>query len=448
MKLQLINAPLVELYKGISRSGVYPPLNLISLATYIFDNIAEVEVEILDGDILSLSEILGKLDADFVGISPKILTYENSLIIAEEAKKLGSTVIFGGPHASALYKEILRNRPFVDYVILGDGEDALSNILKQKPIEHQNNIAYRKDSDIIKNDVTNLNLNTLPIQDNSQIDLAPYFSNLTNRFKGHPLSKGISVYSQKGCVWQTEHGGCIFCRRFDSSLRFKSPEVFWGEIRSLIKKHNADFIWNVSDTITGSKNWLKEIVLKKPNKLEAKFLVYGRSDEIDREVADYLSAINSYEVLLGVESGNDEILRRSNKGFTRNDSINAIKLLTERDIYSYPSFVLGLPGESKSSALETFDFATEILSIGKVYQLACSTLIPLPDSIAFYKMMRVDSLRKKYQFKDNINVEELRKDWVQHFCEVDYEFLEEMLDNILKQVEIASSFGLTNKVCA
>ena len=446
MKLQLINAPLAEQYRGISRTGVFPPLNLITLATYVNSKLPETEIEILDGDIITLDEILNSIDADIVGISPKILTYDNSLKIAEKVKQLNSKVVFGGPHASTLYSNILKNRPYVDYVVIGDGEQALVNLLNQISLDKINNLAYRSGKVICKNQINYINLNSTPFQNNQLINLQPYFDNLRNRFQNHAIKKGISVHSQKGCVWQNDHGGCIFCRQFDSNLRFRSPRNLWKEIEQLCDSLDIDYIWNVSDTITGSKNWLREFYLTKPQRINPKLLVYSRSDEIDDEVADFLKNINCYEVLIGVESGNNERLKFTNKGFTKEDSLRAINLLTQRGIYTYPSFVLGLPGETENSVNDTIEFSQQLLNKAKIYQLACSTLVPLPDSFVFKKMMKINRLREKYINIDNFDVEELRKDWVYHFCDVEYDFLTESLELILQSIEVASSFGLLQEV--
>lgn len=441
MKIQLINAPLEKQYYEISRCGAYQPLNLIAVASYVTRNLPEVALEILDGDVLSQSAILSKVDADIVGISPKILTYENSLEIAKTAKKNGSLVIMGGPHATALANAILRKRKYVDAVVLGDGEQALLEIARGTPWDSIANLAYRKDSDIKINPVRKLNLNQLPVQDNSFVDLIPYFTHFRRTFSHFGFSRAIAIYSHKGCIWQVKSGGCVFCRKFEDSVRYRTSRLVWHEIKTLIDCYSIDFVWNVSDSITENRSWLKQFVEDKPKEISPAFLVYGRSNQINKEVGKLLADLNCFEVLVGVESGDNRILHECNKGITVHDSINAASILKEFGIRFYPSLILGLPGESKKSAMKTLALAERLVGIGNVSQLACSTLIPLPQSTSFDTMLNHPILRPKYNDQDLFPVDELRQDWVTFFCNVEYEYLEEIMNRILNLVPIASSFG-------
>ena len=95
MKVQLIQPGTGE-YRSNSRSGSYPPLGLISIATYIHQECPSVEVEILDGELISDEEIIARIDADIVGLNTNTVTYPQALRIAEEAKARGSKIVLGG----------------------------------------------------------------------------------------------------------------------------------------------------------------------------------------------------------------------------------------------------------------------------------------------------------------------------------------------------------------
>ncbi len=441
MKVQLVNAPLSETYYGISRSGVYQPLNLVALATYIKYALPYIDIEILDGDVLPKDEILKKIDADIVGISPKILTYESSLEIAQVSKEIGALVVMGGPHATALSKVILEKRDYVDYIVIGDGEKALVDIIKGKPKPEIDNIAFKETDRVVFNREVNLDLNELPTQDNSFIDLSPYFDNFKTTFGHYGFAKPISVYSHKGCSWQLTNGGCVFCRRFERGARSKEPTFFWDEIKRLIKDYDIDFIWDVSDDFTADKVWLERFVREKPAGISTRFFVYGRPNYLDEQTVKLLSELGCYEILVGVESGDNSVLKKTVKGISIDDGLNAGEILKDFGIKMYPSFVLGLPGETNKTARKTLDLARRLVDTGNVYQLACSTLIPLPQSKSFDMVISQLELKKKYMGEDILPVEELRKDWVKYFCNVEYAYLEEILSEILKLVPVSSSFG-------
>lgn len=441
MKVQLVNAPLSNEYHEISRSGCYQPLSLLAIATYLRGKLPGVDIEILDGDILPQDLILSLINADIVGISPKILTYQNSLEIAKVAKNRGALVVMGGAHATALADVILKRRDCVDAIVMGDGEETFAAIAGGRPWQNLSNIAYRENQDTVMRPIEALDLDRLPVQDNQLIDLSPYFVNFKRRFASFGFKRGIAVYSHKGCIWQAERGGCIFCRRFEHGVRVRNPMSVWEEIKSLVGEFSVDFVWDVSDSLTADRTWLREFAKTNPFRNSPSFLFYGRADQIDAEIATYLSELNCFEVLVGVESGDNGLLQKSNKGITVDQTVEAARTLNNFGIQLYPSFVLGLPGETQKTARRTFELAERLVEVGNVRQLACSTLIPLPQSPSFDLVLSHSALAEKYRYEDMLSVEKLRRDWVNFFCTVEYEHLAETMENILDLVPIGSSFG-------
>ena len=64
------------------------PLGIVSLGTYIRQNNPGVDVEILDGNnVLTLDQVIDKLDADVVGISTTAGGYDYAIKVAEIAKQ-------------------------------------------------------------------------------------------------------------------------------------------------------------------------------------------------------------------------------------------------------------------------------------------------------------------------------------------------------------------------
>jgi radical SAM PhpK family P-methyltransferase len=64
-------------------------------------------------------------------------------------------------------------------------------------------------------------------------------------------------------------------------------------------------------------------------------------------------------VLLGIESGNDMVLKNMDKRATTKDYRYGIEQLRKRDIFVHASFVLGFPGESTETVQDTIDFLNE-----------------------------------------------------------------------------------------
>jgi radical SAM superfamily enzyme YgiQ (UPF0313 family) len=120
-----------------------PPLGLLSIATYLSETILDMKVEILDNAILSTEDIRRNINADLVGFSVNLWNYSKSLEMAKIAKEKGAITIMGGHHASSVAKNILKNRDYIDYIIIGDGEKAFTDLAGGNDILDIENLVYR-----------------------------------------------------------------------------------------------------------------------------------------------------------------------------------------------------------------------------------------------------------------------------------------------------------------
>lgn len=94
-------------------------------------------------------------------------------------------------------------------------------------------------------------------------------------------------------------------------------------------------------------------------KLGIVFRFLTRANFINEKVAKKLVEYGCKEVLMGIESGSDKILKTINKGTTRKINREAILTLKKHDIPAKVAFVVGLPGESRETIRETETFIEE-----------------------------------------------------------------------------------------
>jgi radical SAM superfamily enzyme YgiQ (UPF0313 family) len=399
-------------------------------------------VELFDGELQTTKEICSSLDADLVGISCNILTYRSALEIASAAAERGCRVVLGGPHATALPFEILQNRSFVDTVVVGDGELALSELSRGTSYDAVPNLVYRRGASIVKNDEKLLDENTLPHPTYLNLPLERYFSTYVERYgQFKPFRRSLAIYSRKGCIWRdATKGGCVFCMIPHFGVRQKTPERMWEEITFLQRTHGVDFFWEVCDTFTEDSRWLRRFVDLKPRNSGFRFHIYGRSSNISRQMTEMLQELGVYEVFLGVESGDDAMLVAANKGYTADQSRRAVELLAEKNIQVVISFVLGLPGETSASLQTTVDFARELQMFGNIVETSCSVMLPLPGSTAFKRMLAQPQLSSRHM-GDLLDLERLKQDWLQNFSRVSMSEVTHALRIITTCFPINNSFS-------
>lgn len=444
MKIQLINPPVPKGFSRCTRSGCFPPLDLLSLGTYTQNDLRNIEVEILDGEILNFDQMINCLGADIVGLSPKVFSYENSLEIAKLAHERGALTVLGGSWVSPIFKSVLNNRSYIDVVVLGEGEKALSGLARKQNLTKVPNIAYRDNGQIVTTKKVVTNLDDLPEINYELVALNAYMLNYRKRFPNHGFKRPLPYYSQKGCYWYEKSGGCIFCRKQQTQNIRRSPERFWQDVKRMTIEHNADLIWDVSDTFTEPRIWVQELVNSKPKDIDCHLYLYARASDLDEEMVRMLRDICCVELLLGVESGNDELLRCANKGTTRRNILNAVKRCANCGIEVFPTFLLGLPDENQGSLEDSVSLAHELIECGNVREISSAILLPLPGSQIFGSLSQSLDHPSWLTGQDCIDFLKVQECYVKQFTDTDLGSLRDTNDVISNLVDVRyrSSFGV------
>ncbi len=442
MYITLVNPSIDNGYCSSLRTGVYPPLQLASLASYICNNNAEYELTIIDEEINPKFADSTHIHNNVVGISCNCLNYRTSIETALIAANENSKVILGGPYPSLIAETILEKHEFVDCIVTGDGEIALSKILQGEKYENIPNLVYRKGNRIIRNKEIKTDINTIPFPDYANLDLTTYFKNHQLRYSNNKPYKGsIPVYSMKGCEWRDRSkGGCSFCMVPHYGIRYKEPGRYWVEIEHLSRKYDINTFWDVSDSFTDNDKWLNELLFTKPGNLDINLQVYGRPSSLSDSKAALLNELGVVEVFIGVESGDDHILKLANKGSKVRNALKAIDHLSKYGINIIVSFVLGLEGETYESLNKTIDLATELAKHELINETSTSIIFPIPGSKIFNSIMGLPGMKEKYS-SDIFNWEELKHDWLKNFTEVDMKCLQQAQEHIIGMFPLNNSFS-------
>lgn len=441
MKVQLVVPPIMEEYLPVSRSSFFPPLGLLSIATYLKAQIPDIEVEILDGNILPQKLLEGRINGDFVGISPTILSYENGLRIAKIAKEERAIVVFGGSHATTLGEKILRNREYVDFIIIADGEVTFSKLVQGESYDSIDNFIYRYGNEIKQTRKKLLDLDSLPFVNHGLLDERIYSFNFQKKYPGEKFRFPNIIYSQRDCMWRTKTGGCVFCGRIDKNWRGRIPRRVWEEILLLNSQYKTDYVWDISGSLVGNRDWFRKFHLSRPKDIPIVFEAYARASEIDQETAKMLYELNCYKVFIGIDGGDPITLKSANKGSSIKKNIQAVELLNKYGICLSLGFVVGLPGETRQTLKNTYEHAKLLCTLANVETISCSSLIPLPGSKSFEMLLTLPFLSSKYKNADNLDVMEMEHDWLNNFCHIDYEMASYYVNAILALAPVKSSMG-------
>ena len=439
--IQLVKAPCKE--TGMPEDRWYTPMNLLWLGTYLKEQ--GYKVEILDGQHLSTEQIKKRLNSPFVGISFDILSSDSLDEIAKDAKKKGLTVILGGQAATPLADILLRNNPNFDFVVRYDGEEALTQIIKGRSPKEVSNLTYRSGKRIISNPDLEVNLTRLQIPDRTLIDLETYIKDFqkikTEQNLPFSYNRPTNTYIKKGCPIRINGHGCSWCSRVDKRFREKTPQQFFDELKYLSEEFGVDHISKFADDFLGNRNndWLRRLEeIVEGSGLNIGIRIYTSVRNISEENVKRLKKIGVDTILLGIESGNDLVLRQNGKYQTRKQVIDACNLFKKHDISISPAYILGLVGETWDTLQDTIQLSEQVSGICQTEISYWNPLTPLPGSNAWNILMQRDEFRQRFGNTYRLDPVELQKQHLQYSTQLGVkgydkllEFREEMLSKAI-----------------
>ena len=361
-----------------------PSLSLSYLAAVLQEE--GIEVQILDLLVAQYSsnKIRNKLEEyqpQVVGATCVTLNYPTAARILKVCKDFDPNIVtvMGGPHVSFTLKETLLRAPWIDVVVIREGERTLVELVRalEKGIGFGQvaGIAFREDKHVVETEPRPPieNLDELPLPARNLLPISRY------RALGAPCN----LTTSRGCPY-----GCIFCsgrRMFGRKVRFRHPRLVVDEMEIIHKELGFEKMNIVDDTFTvnhrHARNICEEIIRRN---LHIQWTVFARVDTITRDLVEVMHEAGCTHLLFGVESGSEQILKTINKGITVDDVRRGVKLTSEAGIKVFASFILGLPGESPETARQSVELAQELRSeYGSLYGF--HLLSPLPGTELYEK---------------------------------------------------------------
>ncbi len=375
MKIVLTTSPRAE--GDLERKGL-PFLGIGYIAAYI-EKFSNHKVEIFDVHTygFTASEAADKIvekKPDVVGVHAITDNRFKAIALAKELKKRKKDIIivFGGPHFSSTARDALENVPEIDYIIRGEGENAMIQLLEA--IENKRNfsdvsgLAYKKDGQIVERPLADLvmNLDELPMPAWHLFDLKVY----TKPIDGTHI-RAIGVLSGRGCP-----NLCVYCANARKVLRLRSPKNFVDEVEFLYKEYGYrgfDF-WD--DTMTLVKEHIRgvcEEILRR--KLDIVWYARARVNTVDEELLRLMRKAGCIRISYGVESGSQRILKVIKKNITIKQARMAVELSSKVGMAVVTNFMVNLPEETMEDLKMTMALMKEFQRIKNSYPAYGFTII-------------------------------------------------------------------------
>ncbi|MFX1261708.1 MAG: B12-binding domain-containing radical SAM protein [Promethearchaeota archaeon] len=343
---------------------VTPPLGLGYLASYLRES-GSHKVVIHDGmlhktDDAEFAELMSRFRPDVVGISaqatPAIYDVYRLAAVAKKTD-IDCRVVVGGAHASFSDALILRDAPQIDFVVRGEGEYVMLDLLERMgtgQLEKVKGITYRISSEIKRNPLSR------PIEDLDTLPFPAYDLMDMNQYLQEPIRVGTMI-SSRGCPYS-----CTFCSSSRSSgkkWRGRSAENVIAEVDLLAKRYKINELEFLDDLFCYNPLRVKQICeLMKTRNYSLDWTCSVRADILCNNpiMARWLKQAGCRSVYIGVESGNQRVLDMMRKGITISQVWKANEIARWANLERIFSFVLGYPGETKEEARSTIDIACRL----------------------------------------------------------------------------------------
>ena len=338
-------------------------------------------------------EMINK-DCDIIGIStmfsqewPHIRRYINKVRDSFPNAK----IIVGGEHATAMPEFSLRDCPEIDYIIKGEGELALIQLVYniRKGIEDKiSGVVFLKDGRYNESLLAPrlVKIENLPWPSWELLDIEPYFQ--PNFTMGISQGRNMPLLATRGCPYQ-----CTFCsspQMWTTRYVMRPASDVVDEIEYYIKKYQINSVDFYDLTAIVKKEWVMDFTneLKRRNLNITWQLPSGtRSEALDQEVISRLADTGIKFLVYAPESGSKRILKEIKKKVNLKKLTQSVSFAKKNKIITKLNFIIGFPNEKRLDILKTLLFIWK-LALLKVNDCNLSIFSPYPGSEIY------DELRK------------------------------------------------------
>jgi hopanoid biosynthesis associated radical SAM protein HpnJ len=297
-------------------------------------------------------------DFEFLVLFTSKPGFPHDVRLAEKIKEVNPAikVAFVGPPVSVQPEQALQASPAIDFVARKEFDYSVSEFAAGKDLKEIQGVSYRDNGRIVHN------ADRPPIED---LDALPFIADVYRRdvdptkynipFLKHPY---LAFYTSRGCPAR-----CIYClwpQTFTGHpWRVRSPQNVVAEVqraRELFPEVKEIFF----DDDTWA--WGKARVIELCRHLQGLHFTWSCNSRVhaDYEMLRAMKEAGCRLLVVGFESGDQEVLHNMKKGITLEQSVTFMKNCRQLGLTVHGDFMIGLPGETKETILRTIEFAKKL----------------------------------------------------------------------------------------
>lgn len=356
MKVLLINPPVLSVLEPWYDTPDFVRTGLAYIGGYLREK-SNYDIKIIDAKFerLNFHQVVAHtvdFQPDIIGFTAFTNEIKPAAYLAYKLKEMlpGIVTIIGGVHVTALPEQTLEEFPAFDIGVVGEGEKTMVNLCaaleKKETLHALNGLVFRESSGAVQR--------TEPQHRPADLDeiQMPAWDLMPN-------APTYFIQSQRGCPFN-----CSFCMNpGGKAVRHRSIANVINEIEYLIKEKGCKRISFGDEIFTVDRAFTEEL-------LNA-MIAHNIGEQIEWDVQTHVRYVD-YELFqkfkqarvtiveLGVETGDEELLKKMGKGTNFDMIYAAFKAAKKAGVKAGAFFLFGQPNESEKSLKMTIDVAARI----------------------------------------------------------------------------------------
>ena len=292
---------------------------------------------------------------DYILAETHTPSYNNDRQYAAELKRLtGAKFVFAGPHATALPQQVLKENPAVDYVLVGEYEHLMARLVEEKP---KRSVLWSHEP---------VDINTIPWPARHLFRMELYNEVFCREYPN------LQMMASRGCFYR-----CSYCNihlmNGGHIHRPRKAEDVIAEMKYCIATYKPKELYFDDDCINGTPKALEAwLDLKIKEGIDIPFTAMGHV-AISEKLLEKMAQAGCVGLKFGVESADNDVLRRLKKGITIEQVIKTVSICKRLGIRTHLTYAIGLPGDTEETVRKTIDFAKRY---GDHYQISMAAPFP------------------------------------------------------------------------
>jgi len=285
-------------------------------------------------------------------------SFASDVRVAETLKNMNPRLLVGfvGAHVAVAPEASLRASEAIDFVARNEFDFTIREVAEGRPLSAVDGLSYRTDGRILHNRerATLEDMDRLPFV----VDVYKRDLRVEDYFIGYLLHPYVSLYTGRGC-----RSKCTFCLWPQTvgghRYRTRTPDHVADEIAlaTTYFPHVKEYFFD-DDTFTDDLP-RAEVIARRLGKLGVTWSCNAKAN-VPYETLKVMRDNGLRLLLVGYESGNQQILNNIKKGLRLDVARKFTRDCRMLGITIHGTFILGLPGETRETIEETIRYAREI----------------------------------------------------------------------------------------